>query len=149
VPRRTQGDQLQGLADRILKNFPKTPKLSQHQTLFFCWKCRTICEALRDATQHEGKILWSCADEDLNKGGIRLHKIGVHGHPGEPRNGLYECHVCAIKARDNMHESMKPLTKLGDWRGIIKSRFLNIKLVNEYVIRLVIPLHTHTTCAQS
>jgi hypothetical protein len=57
--------------------------------------------------------------------------------------------VCAIKARDDMHEGMKPLTKLGDRRGIIKSRFLNIKLVNEYVIRLVIPLRTYTTCTQA
>jgi hypothetical protein len=57
--------------------------------------------------------------------------------------------VCAIKARDDMHEGMKPLTKLGDRRGIIKSRFLNVKLVNEYVIRLVIPLRTYTTCTQA
>ena len=102
---------------------------------------------MRDTTQHEGEILWSRADEDLDKGGVRLHKARVHGHPGKPRNGLYECHVCAIKARDDMHEGMNPLTKLRDRRRIIKGRFLKTKLVNEYVVRLVIPLRKKTTYA--
>ncbi len=94
-------------------------------------------------------MLWSCTDEDLNKGGVRLDKAGLHGHPGKPCNGLYECYMCAIKPRDDMHEGMKPLTKLGDRRGCIKGRFLEIKLVNEYVIRFIISLYIYTICAHA
>ena len=103
----------------------------------------TVRETLRNATENEGEVLRSRADEDLNERGISFHKAGVHGHPRKSHDGIYERHVCTVKARDDVHEGLEPLTKLGDRRGRIKGRFLdflNIELVNERIVRLIIPL---------
>ena len=101
----------------------------------------TVRETLRNATENEGEVLRSRADEDLNKRGISLYKAGVHGHPRKSHDGIYERHVCTVKARDDVHEGLKPLTKLRDRRGRVKGRFLDIELVNEHIVRLIIPLH--------
>jgi hypothetical protein len=74
----------------------------------------TIRETLRYTTEHEGEVLRSCTDEDLGERGISLHEAGVHCHPLESHDGLYERHVRAVKARDDMHEGVKPLSKLWD-----------------------------------
>lgn len=100
----------------------------------------TVRESLRDATEHEGEVLRSRTDEDLNERGIGLHKAGVHGHPRKSHDSFYERHVRAVKARDDVHEGLKPLMKLRDRRGLIKGRFLSVELVNEHVIWLFIPL---------
>lgn len=96
---------------------------------------------MRDATEHEGEVLRPRADEDLNERGIGLHKAGVHGHPRKSHDGIYERHMCTVKARDDVHEGLKPLTKLRDRRGRIKGRFLDIELFDEHIVRLVISLH--------
>lgn len=103
----------------------------------------TVRETLSNATENEGEVLRSCADEDLSERGIRFHNAGVHGHPWKSHDGIYKSHVCTVKARYDVREGLEPLTKLRDRRGRIIGRFLDffdIELVDEHIVRLVIPL---------
>lgn len=70
------------------------------------YSIRTVCKTLRDASEHEGEVLRSRADQDLNEGRIRLDDVGVHSHPRQSHDGLYERHVGAVKARDDVHEGV-------------------------------------------
>lgn len=103
---------------------------------------RTVSETQGDAAEHEREVLWSRADEDLDEGGVRLDEARVHGHPRQPRDGLYECDVGAVEARDDMHEGLEPQAELRDWRRrrCIEGGLFDVKLVDERVVWLAIPL---------
>jgi hypothetical protein len=115
VPRSTREDQLREPVDPTLK-FPETiPSLFKVSNKIDSLVARTgltIRETLCYATEHEGEVLRSCTDEDLDERGISLHEAGVHRHPLESHDGLYERHVRAVKTRDDMHEGVKPLSEL-------------------------------------
>ena len=107
------------------------------------WRELTVRETLSNATENDGEVLRSRADEDLGERSIRFHKARVHGHPWKSHDGIYERRVCTVKARYDVHEGLEPLAKLRDRRWRIKGRFLDfldIELVNKHTVRLVIPL---------
>lgn len=113
------------------------------ETGFQRLQARLVGETQGDAAEHEGEVLRSRADEDLDEGGVRLDEARVHGHPRQARDGLYERDVGAVEARDDVHECLEPQAELRDrrWRRRrrIEGGLFDVELVDERVVRLAIP----------